>query len=414
MGLEILVVDDDAIGGSLTLTLVKEAGYEAQLITDSRKVMEEMHSQRPGLVILDILMPGIDGLTLCHMIKQDPELKDTKVIMVSGKAFQAEKERAMRYGANLFIEKPYNLDSFTQQVTEVVGPPRSGGPGAVKPEPTVLDIRVWGSRTSTEGAGGAVLKTPCVSVETSSHFFILDAGSGILDLGEELAKSGRHKDLWLLLSHFHPGHVQGLGRFAPTRHADVQLRIAGPSDPDKTLSDAVKEAFESSFESTPDPVTAQIKLYELQEGHYDLLPDVKLSSFYANHPGTTLGFVLDMEGRRVAYCPDCELYGDTAHAMQDYDEKIGNLVHGADLLIQDARWRDRDYESHKNLGHSCVSSAIDFATRHEVGELLLFHQDASYSDAELDAIEEEAKAALRSRGSALTCRVARPGQRLSV
>src|ERR1039457_2388673 len=106
MGLEILIVDDDPIGGSLTNTLLKEAGYETQLISDSRKVMAEVHAQRPGLVVLDILMPGIDGLTLCHMIKQDPALSDTKIIMVSGKAFQAEKERAMRYGANLFIEKP--------------------------------------------------------------------------------------------------------------------------------------------------------------------------------------------------------------------------------------------------------------------------------------------------------------------
>ncbi|MBI4349520.1 MAG: response regulator [Elusimicrobia bacterium] len=409
MGIEILIVDDDPIGGSLTNTLLQEAGYDTQLITDSKLAMDTVKNERPGLVVLDILMPGIDGLTLCHMIKQDPGIRDTKIIMVSAKTFQAEKQRALRYGANLFIEKPYNIETFAHQVTEVVGPPR-GGSASVKPVETALNIQIWGSRSS----GGQGLKTPCVSVETPKHLFIFDAGTGILDAGSEITRAARHKDIWVLLSHYHPAHIEALGRFAPSRQGGVQLRIGGPTDPDKSLSDAVRDAFEASFDALPQPVAAQIQLYELQEGHYDLLPEVKLSAFYANHPSTTLGFVLDAEGRRVVYCPDCELYGESASAMQDYDEKVGHLCHGADLLIQDARWTDADYDAHKNEGHSSASSAIDFAVRHEVGHLLLFHQDASYSDPALEQMEAAARETLKSRGSRLDCRIARPGLKLSV
>lgn len=409
MAAEILIVDDDPIGGSLTHTLLKEAGYDAELITDSKLVLDTVRADRPGLVILDILMPGIDGLTLCHMIKQDPAIRDTKIIMVSAKSFQAEKQRAMRYGANLFIEKPYNIDTFSQQVMEVVGPPKGGVPAEPKPVETALQVRIWGARSH-----GGPHKTPCVSVETPKHLFIFDAGTGILELGEEVLREGRHKELWLMLSHFHPAHIEAFGRFAPTRQAGVKLNIAGPTDPDKSLSDAVKEAIEASFQTLAQPVAAQLQLYELMEGHYDLLPEVKLSAFYANHPSTTLGFVLDTEGRRVVYLPDCELYGEGASAMQDYDEKIGTLCHGADLLIQDARWRDADYAAHRNEGHSAVSSALDFAARHEVGELLLFHQDSAYSDADLEAMEREAQQTLKSRGSSLPCRLARPGLKLSV
>lgn len=409
MGIEILIVDDDPIGGSLTHTLLQEAGYEAELITDSKLAMDTVKLERPGLVVLDILMPGIDGLTLCHMIKQDPAVRDTKIIMVSAKTFQAEKQRAMRYGANLFIEKPYNIETFTQQVTEVVGPPR-GGPAHVKPVETALNVQIWGSRAS----GGAGQKTPCVTVETHKHLFVFDAGGGIEDAGSEILRAGKHKDIWVLLSNSHADHIGALGRFAPSRQAGVQLRIGGPTDPEKSLADAVKEAFEASFEALPQPVAAQIQLYEMQEGHYDLLPEVKLSAFYANHPGTTLGYVLDADGRRVVYCPSCELYGESASALQDYDEKVGHLCHGADLLIQDARWMDSDYDKHRNEGHSSASAALDFAVRHEVGQLVLFHQDASYSDESLEAMELGAKESLKSRGSRLNCRVAKPGLKISV
>ncbi|MBI4423797.1 MAG: response regulator [Elusimicrobia bacterium] len=410
MATEILIVDDDPIGGGLTNTLLKEAGYVTQLITDSKKAIETIKAERPGLVILDILMPGIDGLTLCHRIKEDPSIRDTKIIMVSGKSFQAEKQRAMRYGANLFIEKPYNIDTFSQQVMEVVGPPQAPAapPQGVRAE-AALQVRVWGSRAQ---GGGSGLPTPCVSVETPTQLFILDAGTGILSLGEELLREGNRKQAWILLTHFHPAHLEGLGRFAPTRDPAFELRIGGPSDPDKSLSDAVREALESSYEALPQPVAAKIQLYELQEGHYDLLPEFKLSTFYSNHPSTTLGYVLDTEGRRVLYSPDCELYGEAANAMQDYDEKLGMLCQGADLLIQDARWTDADYRAHRNEGHSSVASALDFAVRHEVGEILLFHQDASYSDEQLDAMEREARQEVKSRGSSLSCRVARPGLKL--
>lgn len=406
---EILIVDDDPIGGSLTHTLLQEAGYDAELITDSKLVLDTVRADRPGLVILDILMPGIDGLTLCHMIKQDPAIRDTKIIMVSAKSFQAEKQRAMRYGANLFIEKPYSIETFSHQVQEVVGPPRAGARSASTPVETALKVSVWGSR-----AGGGPHKTPCVSVETPKHLFILDAGTGLVDLGEELLRGGKTRELWLLLSHFHEAHLEALGRFAPTRQEGYKLNIAGPTDPDKSLQDAVRESIESSFKALAQPVAAKLQLFELMEGHYDLLPELKLSAFYANHPSTTLGFVLDTEARRVVYLPDNELYGEGASAMQDYDEKIGTLCHGADLLILDARWKDSDYPRHRNEGHSAVSSALDFAARHEVGELLLFHQDASYSDADLDAMEREAQQTLKARGSNLPCRVARPGLKLSV
>ena len=76
-------------------------------------------------VVLDIMMPGTDGLTLCHMIKQDAAVRDTKIIMVSASRLKPKAARdALR--ANLFIEKPYNIDTLFPTGGRVVGPPRAG------------------------------------------------------------------------------------------------------------------------------------------------------------------------------------------------------------------------------------------------------------------------------------------------
>src|SRR5947209_4420954 len=139
--IEILVVDDDPIGGSLTTTLLQEAGYDAQLVSDSQAVIAAVKAERPGLVILDILMPGIDGLTLCHSIKQDPELQDTKVIVVSGKAFAEDKEKALRFGASLFIEKPYSLETFSRGIRDVIGAPKTAA-SAAAPRQTLQGVQV--------------------------------------------------------------------------------------------------------------------------------------------------------------------------------------------------------------------------------------------------------------------------------
>src|ERR1700692_4819270 len=120
MATQVIVVDDDPIVGSLTLELLKDAGFEARLIQDSLKAQDEIKREQPSLVVLDILMPGIDGLTLLHRLKSDPLTKKIRAIVVSGKSFAAEKTRALQYGAALFIEKPYDVDSFGAQVTALM------------------------------------------------------------------------------------------------------------------------------------------------------------------------------------------------------------------------------------------------------------------------------------------------------
>ncbi len=422
MSAQIIIVDDDPLVGGLTLELLADAGYTARLISDSLKAQEIIRAEKPALVILDILMPGLDGLTLLHRLKSDPETEPIRAIIVSGKSFEAEKQRAAQYGAEAFIEKPYDVDLFAQKVKELMDkqgvapmktacPPLATAPVAR----TELQAVVWGCRSSSSAVSPVVTRygkhTSCVSVETPSHMFVFDAGSGISLLGNDLMKSGRHKELWLFLTHFHHDHVEGLAGFPCAREKDYTLHISGASDPDKPLEQALKAVFEPGFGDSMPP--AKIELYELMEQTYEILPGVRLSAFYANHPGTTLAFILQTDGRKIVYCPDSELYGEYATALQDYDEKSGAACRGADLMFHDGRYTAEDYKKNRNMGHSSFHSAVDFAGKNLIKALVLVHQDDGYTDAVLDAMGEEAQARADERGYRLKVVLGREGLRIT-
>ncbi len=421
MAAQIIIVDDDPLVGGLTLELLTDAGYSARLLADSLKAEDIIKAEKPSLIILDILMPGLDGLTLLHRLKSDPATKTIRAIIVSGKSFEAEKRRAAQYGAEAFIEKPYDVDLFAQKVDEImkkqgIEPKKA----ALAPSAPALVARaaveavVWGCRASGEATPAVTLygkRTSCVSVETPSNLFIFDAGSGIKALGDQLTKSGKHKLLWLFLTHFHPDHVEGLADFPCARDKDYTLNISGASDPDKPLEQELKAALEPGFGDVMP--AAKIELYELMEQTYAILPGVRLSAFYANHPGTTLAYVLTTEGRKIVYCPDSELYGEHATALQDYDEKIGAACRGADLMFHDGRYTVEDYDKNRNSGHSSFLAAVDFAGKNLIKTLVLVHQDAGYADSVLDAMGKQAQERADERRYKVKILIGREGLRIA-
>ncbi len=103
---DVLVVDDNLEQANITKLLIEQKGFSAQFATDSRAALEKIKEKRPRLVILDLMMPEIDGLRLCKMIKENPLTANTRIIIYSGKLYESDRRKALALGADLFLTKP--------------------------------------------------------------------------------------------------------------------------------------------------------------------------------------------------------------------------------------------------------------------------------------------------------------------
>ncbi|OIO01764.1 MAG: hypothetical protein COX65_10135 [Elusimicrobia bacterium CG_4_10_14_0_2_um_filter_56_8] len=424
---DILIIDDDPMVGELSRDLLTDAGYTVTLVQDSLEAIPTIKAQMPRLIVTDIMMPGITGMDICKAVKSDPALKHIKIIVVSGKSYQVEKQRAFQFGADFFLQKPYNVETFSNTVKTILEgsapaqapeQPASAAPSIVIEnegfaQASDLDegqirLTVWGARglphvlPNTTSRYGR--QTACVSVETKEHLFIFDAGTGMVDLGREIVeKKSYYKEIWICLTHFHLDHILGLGRFAPIYDPAYSIHLIGANDPEKSLKEVAQATFYSSYALTKQPPKAKIDIYEILEDNYELFPGVKLSSMYANHPTSTMVYMLEMFGKKITFAPDSEIWGD-ATAFQDYDEKLGGFVKGSDIFIHDAVYTDTDYETRKHEGHSGLSIVVDFAVeKAQARDLMLFHAHPDYTDEELDKMLADANERIQTKGYALNC-----------
>ena len=426
---DIIIIDDDPMVGELSRDLLTDEGYTVILVQDSLEAIPTIKASMPKLIITDIMMPGISGMDICKSVKSDPALKHIKIIVVSGKSYQIEQQRAFQFGADFFLQKPYNIETFSKTVKSIMdGSGQATAAPSTPPVPAIvhedtgpiqtnnmgqgqLRVTLWGARgfplmiPNTASRHGR--QTACVSVETPSSLFIFDAGTGIIPLGEEImSKKTYYKDIWIVLTHFHTGNVIGLANFQPIYDPAFSIHLIGANDPEKSLKELAQSIFYSSFSMTKRPPKAKIDIYEVLEDNYELLPGVKLSSMYANHPTSTMVYALEHLGKKIVYAPDSEIWGD-ATAFQDYDEKLAVFAKNADLFIHDCMFSDADYEIRKHEGHSGLSIVTDFAAEKALArDLILTHLNPDYSDEDLDKMLRDAQTRIQTKGYALNCHLA--------
>jgi len=119
--IRVLVVDDDPEIIELFVDVLEadgrfevasaQTGYDAGVLTQQF---------RPNVVVLDFMLPDINGNVVCKTIRENPELSDIKILVISGMVNPAEVERLMEAGANDFIRKPFNIDAVVKRILELV------------------------------------------------------------------------------------------------------------------------------------------------------------------------------------------------------------------------------------------------------------------------------------------------------
>jgi CheY-like chemotaxis protein len=110
-----IVEDDKNINKLMSISLGK--GYEITQIYDGSEALERIKYQKPDLVILDLMLPGTDGLEICQTIKKTNMLKDITVIIVSALDATSNRFKGIKYGADYYIKKPFDPDELRSLVT---------------------------------------------------------------------------------------------------------------------------------------------------------------------------------------------------------------------------------------------------------------------------------------------------------
>jgi twitching motility two-component system response regulator PilH len=110
----VLVVEDSPAQQKMITDLLLSSGMSVTVAADGVEALEQMQGQRPDLVVLDIVMPRMNGYEVCRRIKADPKTQDVPVVMCSSKGEEFDRYWGMKQGADAYIAKPF-------QPTELVG-----------------------------------------------------------------------------------------------------------------------------------------------------------------------------------------------------------------------------------------------------------------------------------------------------
>ena len=112
----ILVVDDDPNSLDIVRTYLESRGYRVATATDGKEALARMDEFRPALVLLDVMMPGMDGWEVARSIKNHPDHGHARVVMLTARSDFADKHEGLRAGADDYIVKPIQLEELGSRV----------------------------------------------------------------------------------------------------------------------------------------------------------------------------------------------------------------------------------------------------------------------------------------------------------
>jgi CheY-like chemotaxis protein len=122
----ILVVEDNERNRKLVRTILEFRGYEVVELEDGEHVVQTAKQCKPRLVLMDIELPKVDGITALGMLRADPETAPIPVAAVTASVTPSERERVAAAGFNVYIAKPIDVSTFAETVDRLAGPVEAG------------------------------------------------------------------------------------------------------------------------------------------------------------------------------------------------------------------------------------------------------------------------------------------------
>jgi len=124
--LKILVVDDDAAICNLAGACIRHAlgeSYRVSYARNGKKALEAVQRERPDLVLLDVMMPVMDGFEVCRQLKSMPDADTIPILFLTALGDDESVEKGLALGGDGYVVKPFNAVTLAAQITELLGPP---------------------------------------------------------------------------------------------------------------------------------------------------------------------------------------------------------------------------------------------------------------------------------------------------
>lgn len=402
--MKFLVVDDSTLILHLVEALLESVGHQVELRNSPLLALQDASSIKPDVIITDLMMPEMDGFELCKRLREKPELAATKIVILSGKSYDFDRRRAQQFGADGYLTKPVQAESFLKTLDEILA--------------KKLLLTYWGVRGTLPVPGPDSLKyggnTSCLTLAVEGEpLLIFDAGSGIKKLSNTLMKHPKQRlTAKIFITHPHWDHINALPFFAPLYQQGNEIEIMGTPHGDTSTRSIIS----SQMDDVYFPVTirefgARVFFRDLREESLRV-GNFQIDTMLLNHPGNCLGYRVTHEGRSVCYITDNELFPrDSAFYNPEFEARLVEFVRDCDILIADTTYLDHEYPSKVGWGHSCVSEVVNLAHRAGVKALHLFHHDPDQDDQAIELKFSQAQAQLAALGSSVACLCPEEGNR---
>ena len=423
----ILLIDDDEICRAPAAELLRRNHWRVFEAEDGESGLQMAVQHRPDVILCDLLMPRVNGYQVCRAVREHVELRNTKIIVVTGRDYAADRKSAEEAGANDYLVKPLEFSTLKSAIARVLPPDAAPHEPAEMP-PVVAPalnggarLKFWGVRGSIPAPGEATRhfggNTSCVELRADGEHIICDAGSGIRPLGLALTEEaqGQPLNLTLLITHAHWDHIQGFPFFDPAYDPNTRLRILGYEGATEGLRTTLAGQMESPyFPLALDEMPGNIEFEELKEMQFQI-GSVPVDACFTNHPGVCVGYRFQTSGGIIVYMPDNETVArhsaDSAEQVPStMDADILEFIRDADVLILDAQYDAKEYRAHVGWGHGCVDEVVSLAASANVQRLYLFHHDPAHDDRTISSMVMHARDLAKAVGSPMRIEAAREGE----
>ncbi len=117
----VLIVDDEPSIAKILRKQLAVAGYEVAVAVHGEEGLAKVQEWQPALILLDVMLPKVNGYQVCATLKQDPQLQRIPIIMLTAKAQRQDQETGLQQGADAYLTKPFQLDELLMKVRTLLG-----------------------------------------------------------------------------------------------------------------------------------------------------------------------------------------------------------------------------------------------------------------------------------------------------